>query len=404
MFLSSLLVSYNDYFKDENGKHYDYPDIWTSFAKDSLAQVFLWVAIALAVVFISVGLLVKWKKQESFKSYLTVAISLAIGFCATVIISMLALEFYDMAESGAVFDMVLYPSVVLAGVLLLGAAAVYVSTLFTKKTFKITLITALSAAGAALVALFVCLVVYFVKGDAEENNGATITLTENVVLYVSAAALIGLLLFFALFFGRKDKKGFDSKAVAYAAVCIAMSFALSYLKLFRMPQGGSVTAASLLPIMIYAYMFGPKKGIFAGFVYGLLQAVQDPWIIHPAQFLLDYPIAFAGAGAAGLFGSIKKLDKLPQVQFALGALVASVLRFASHVLSGVFAFSEYSTLDNVWVYSLGYNSFVFIDIAIVIVAGVLVFSSRSVVAQARKFRPKDETQPQAEEPTETTAE
>lgn len=404
MFLSSLLVSYNDYFKDENGKHYDYPDIWTSFAKDSLAQVFLWVAIALAVVFISVGLLVKWKKQESFKSYLTVAISLAIGFCATVIISMLALEFYDMAESGAVFDMVLYPSVVLAGVLLLGAAAVYVSTLFTKKTFKITLITALSAAGAALVALFVCLVVYFVKGDAEENNGATITLTENVVLYVSAAALIGLLLFFALFFGRKDKKGFDSKAVAYAAVCIAMSFALSYLKLFRMPQGGSVTAASLLPIMIYAYMFGPKKGIFAGFVYGLLQAVQDPWIIHPAQFLLDYPIAFAGAGAAGLFGSVKKLDKLPQVQFALGALVASVLRFASHVLSGVFAFSEYSTLDNVWIYSLGYNSFVFIDIAIVIVAGVLVFSSKSVVAQARKFRPKEETQPQAEEPTETTAE
>ena len=163
-----------------------------------------------------------------------------------------------------------------------------------------------------------------------------------------------------------------------------------------MPQGGSVTAASLLPLMIYAYMFGPKKGIFAGFVYGLLQAVQDPWLIHPAQFLLDYPLAFAGAGAAGLFGSMKKLDKLPQVQFALGAVVASAIRFAAHVLSGVFAFSEYSTLDNVWAYSLGYNSFVFIDIAIVIVAGVLVLSSRSVAAQARKFRPKEE-QPQAEE-------
>lgn len=396
MFLTSLLASYNDYFKDENGKHYDYPDVWTAFAKDSLGSVFLWVALALALVLLCVGLLVKRKKPESFKGYLSAAVSLSIGFCATVIVAMLALEFYDMAESGAVFDMVLYPSVVLAGVIVIGAAAGYVATLFSKKAFKITLITALSAAGAALLALLVCLGVYLSNGSAEENNGATITLTENAVLYVSAAALIGLLLFFALFFGRKDKKGFDSKAIAYAAVCIAMSFALSYLKLFRMPQGGSVTAASLLPLMIYAYMFGPKKGIFAGFVYGLLQAVQDPWLIHPAQFLLDYPIAFAGAGAAGLFGSMKKLDKLPQVQFALGAVVASAIRFAAHVLSGVFAFSEYSTLDNVWAYSLGYNSFVFIDIAIVIVAGVLVLSSRSVAAQARKFRPKEE-QPQAEE-------
>ena len=384
MFLTSLLASYNDYFKDENGKHYDYPDVWTAFAKDSLGSVFLWVALALALVLLCVGLLVKRKKPESFKGYLSAAVSLSIGFCATVIVAMLAHEFYDMAESGAVFDMVLYPSVVLAGVIVIGAAAGYVATLFSKKAFKITLITALSAAGAALLALLVCLGVYLSSGSAEENNGATINLTEKPVRYGSAAARIGLLLFFALFFGRKDKKGFDSKAIAYAAVCIAMSFALSYLKLFRMPQGGSVTAASLLPLMIYAYMFGPKKGIFAG------------WLIHPAQFLLDYPIAFAGAGAAGLFVRVKKLDKLPQVQFALGAVVASAIRFAAHVLSGVFAFSEYSTLDNVWAYSLGYNSFVFIDIAIVIVAGVLVLSSRSVAAQARKFRPKDE-QPQAEE-------
>ena len=137
----------------------------------------------------------------------------------------------------------------------------------------------------------------------------------------------------------------------------------------------------------------------AGLVYGILQAVQDPWIIHPAQFLLDYPIAFACIGVSGLFGNVKQLDKLPQVQFALGAVVASVLRFAAHVLSGVFAFSEFSTLDNVWVYSLGYNSFVFVDIAIVIVAGVLVFSSPSIVKQARKFRPKQETADLPEQPT-----
>lgn len=397
MLLSSLLVSYNNSFKDENGKHYDYPDIWTSFAKQSLTTVFLWVAVTLAVILIAVGLLVRWKKAEALKSYFTVALSLAVGFAATVIVAMLALEFYDMAEDGAVFDMVLYPSIVAAGTILLGAAAVYCASLFSKKAQKITLITALSVAGAALVALLVCLGVYLSTGSAEENNGATITLTENVVLYVCAVALIGLLLFFALFFGRKDKKGFDTKAISYAAVCIAMSFALSYLRLWKMPQGGSVTAASLLPLMIYAFMFGPKKGILAGFVYGILQAVQDPWIIHPAQFLLDYPVAFAFIGISGLFGNIKKLDKLPQVQFALGGLTASVLRFAAHVLSGVFAFSEYSTLDNVWAYSMGYNSFVFVDIAVVIVVGVLVFSSPSVIKQVRKFRPKAETEISNEE-------
>ncbi|MDE7159216.1 MAG: energy-coupled thiamine transporter ThiT [Clostridiales bacterium] len=398
MLLHSLLVSYGDYFKDDNGnKHYDYPDIWTSFAKDSLTTVFLWVALALAIVLIAIGLLVKWKKPESMKGYLTAAISLAVGFSGAVIIAMLALEFYDMAESGAVFDIVLYPSLVTAGAILLGAAAVYAASLFSKKAQKITLMVALSVASAALVALLVCLGVYLSSGSAEENNGAIITLTENIVLYVCAAVLVGLLLFFALFFGKKEKKGFDSKAISYAAVCIAMSFALSYLRLWKMPQGGSVTAASLLPLMIYTYMFGVKKGTIAGFIYGILQAVQDPWIIHPAQFLLDYPVAFAFLGVAGIFGKIKKLDRLPQVQFALGGVAASLLRFASHVLSGVFAFSEYSTLDNVWIYSMGYNSFVFVDIAVVIVAGVLVFSSPSIVKQVRKFRPKEEPQEQHNE-------
>ncbi|MGN1078413.1 MAG: energy-coupled thiamine transporter ThiT, partial [Candidatus Gallimonas sp.] len=189
--------------------------------------------------------------------------------------------------------------------------------------------------------------------------------------------------------------------ISYAAICIAMSFALSYLRIVKMPQGGSVTIASLLPLMIYSYMFGTKKGVFAGFVYGVLQAVQDPWIIHPAQFLLDYPVAFAAIGLAGMFAQVRKLDRLPQVQFALGALVASVVRFISHVLSGVFAFNAYA-FDagmNPWAYSLAYNSFVFIDIAIVIAVGILIFSSKTVVKEARKFRPKAESAPAEENAT-----
>ncbi|MCX4286579.1 MAG: energy-coupled thiamine transporter ThiT, partial [Clostridia bacterium] len=92
---------------------------------------------------------------------------------------------------------------------------------------------------------------------------------------------------------------YNAKSLTYGAVCVALSFALSYIKFFSLPQGGSVTFASMLPLCLYSYMFGTKKGVFAGLIYGVLQAVQDPWIIHPAQFLLDYPVAFAGIGVAG---------------------------------------------------------------------------------------------------------
>lgn len=392
MFLSTLLVSHSDYFKDENGvKHYDYPDIWTSFAKSALTQVFLWFLVALVVVLVAVGLFVKFKKSENLKSFLTVAVSLFVGACVTVIVAMLALEFFDMYESEALFDIILYPSIVLACVIVLGIAAIYVGSLFPKKTFKITAITAVSVMGAAFIAFIVCLIVYYTSGDAEDINGATITVNEKVGLYLSALGLVVAIALLAIFCGKGEKKEFDSKSISYAAICIAMSFALSYIKLWPMPQGGSVTLASLLPLMLYSYMFGVRKGVYAGIVYGVLQAVQDPWLIHPAQFLLDYPIAFAAIGLSGMFARTKKLDKLPQIQFALGAIIAALLRYAAHIFSGVFAFSEYSNLDNVWLYSMGYNAFVFADIAIVIAVGIIVFSSPSFVKQARKFRPVEKT-------------
>ena len=390
MLLNSLSAFYAEKIENADGDTvgYVYGEVWTEYAQNALASVFLWIAIALAVLLVGIGIAVRFRKPDTLKRYAAVATAFAAGFAATVIVAMLALGFYEMSEKGYVFDLVLYPSVALGAVVLLGAAACYLSSLFSKKAFKITAIAAASAAGAAFTALMVCLGVYYASGDAETNNGAIITLSENVALYLCAAGLIAVILFLAFFFGKKYKSGFDSKSVSYAAVCIAMSFALSYLKLWKMPQGGSVTFASLLPLMIYAYMFGAKKGVFAGLIYGTLQAIQEPFLIHPAQFLLDYPVAFSAIGLAGLFGNFKNLEKLPQIQFALGAVVASVLRFASHVLSGVFAFSEYSTLDNVWIYSMGYNAFVFADIVIVIAVGALAFSSPTLVKQARRFQPK----------------
>ncbi len=383
-----------DSFKNENGeKRYVYADVWTSFAQDALNKVFLYAAIALAVVLIAVGIFVRLKKTESLKGYVKTAITLSLGFAATVIVTMLALEFADMAEKGALFGIVLVPSATLGGVLVLSIAAVYVCSLFSKKTFKISLIVCGSLCAAALVALFVCLGIYFASGNAANINGVSQESVKNLPLYLCAFGIIAAIALVAVFFGKGEEKGFETKHIAYAAVCISMSFALSYIRLFKLPQGGSVTLASLLPLMLYSYMFGVRKGVFAGAVYGILQAVQDPWILHPAQFLLDYPVAFSSIGIAGTFKNVNRLNKIPQLSFTLGAIAASALRFMSHVFAGVFAFSEYAydsfgNQMNAWVYSLGYNSFVFIDVAIVIVMGAIVLSSKSFVREISRHSAK----------------
>jgi thiamine transporter len=112
--------------------------------------------------------------------------------------------------------------------------------------------------------------------------------------------------------------------------------------------------------------------------------VQDPWIIHPAQFLLDYPIAFSAIGLSGMFSQIKRLNKLPQVAFLLGGILSGAVRFLSHVLSGVFAFEAYAAGLNPWLYSLAYNSFVFVDLAIVLAIGAIVFSSKAFIKELKK--------------------
>lgn len=383
-------VAYTDYSKDKAGnKHYDYPDIWTSFAKDGLRTVFLWSTLALAVILLAVGLFVWYKNRERFNRFLSAAITIAIGYAAAIIVTMFSLEIMDMRESGNVIALILYPTIALGACVIAGAIALYISTFYGKTAQLVTRIIVLSLAAAALVAVLVCLGVYFSKNvfrDGYYDDPEGTASVNQVALYLGAVAIIAVIAFLALFIGRKDKRGFDSRSVAYAAVCIALSFALSYVRLFKLPQGGSVTVASLLPLMLYSYMFGVRKGVFVGFVYGLLQAVQDPYIIHPAQFMLDYPIAFSAIGLAGAFSKVDALKKAPQAQFLLGAAVASVLRYASHVLSGVFAFSAYAADAGMaaWPYSLIYNSFVFADIAIVMFVGAIVFSSRSFMATVRK--------------------
>ena len=376
---------------DENGKEYTqyiYDDIWTSFAKDGLGYVLLWLVVAFAVVLLAVGIFIRIKRADFFRTYVKYAVAFATGLAVVILVVMLSLEFFDMSESGSVFELVLVPSAVLFGVVVLGTAATYVASLYSKKAFKISLWTTLGVFAASVIALIVCISIHYSSGASSDANEADPSLINDLGLYLGMAGLIVALALLTFFFGRKDRKGFDSRTISYAAVCIAMSFALSYLAPIHLPYGGSVTIASLLPLMIYSYMFGVRKGVFAGLIYGLLQIIQDPMILHPAQMFLDYPIAFAGIGLAGMFRSVRALDKAPQVKFLLGALVGSAIRYLSHLFSGVFAFGQFASyygFDSDWLYSLTYNSFVFADIAIAIVVGIFVFSSKSFMTVVDRY-------------------
>lgn len=336
--------------------------------------IFFWLTIALVLAFVVCVFLLKGEIRAKFLKISAISL---IAYACVVGITLLALTF---AEDG--IQTILFVPLL---ILLLAVAGSALALAFNRG--KPVLIVTGCAVGAALLATLVCMGIYFASGDAADFNWISNEDVNTVGLYVSAVILILAVVAATFFFGRKDRKGFDTKSIAYAAVCIAMSFALSYLRIVKMPQGGSITIASLLPLMIYAFMFGTKKGVFAGAIYGILQAFQDPYIIHPAQFLLDYPIAFSCIGLAGIFAKTEKLEKLPQIQFALGAIVAGLCRFVMHFFSGMFAFGMWAPEGQpVWLYSLSYQAgYVLPDIAIAIVVGVIVFSSPSFVKQVRKY-------------------
>jgi thiamine transporter len=136
-----------------------------------------------------------------------------------------------------------------------------------------------------------------------------------------------------------------TRILVEGAVAAALSLALSYLKLFTMPQGGSITL-EMAPLLTFALLRGPRAGIAAGAVSGLLQALFGGYVVHPAQALLDYPLAFGALGLAGL---------LPGRPLA-GCLLGGSLRLLCHVLSGVIFFASFAPKGtNVWIYSLAYN-------------------------------------------------
>lgn len=154
--------------------------------------------------------------------------------------------------------------------------------------------------------------------------------------------------------GRKQEKQgkslISTKQLAFCAAAMALAMVTSYLKLFHLPMGGSVTLFSMLFICLIGYWFGLKTGLMAACAYGILQLVVDPYIISIPQMLTDYLFGFGALGLSGIFCNKKH-------GLIKGYLLGILGRFFFTFLSGMIFFGSYGADYGLSapVYSFVYN-------------------------------------------------
>jgi len=143
------------------------------------------------------------------------------------------------------------------------------------------------------------------------------------------------------------------------AIIAALAIVLNLLTPFQLwPNGGSITL-TMVPITVLSFRRGIVPGITAGLLTGLILLVlPGAFFAHPIQVILDYPLAFALLGFAGVL-SLKGVTKRSTqiIRVVIGLLFAGILRLISHFLSGVIFFANYAPKgQSVYVYSLLYNA------------------------------------------------
>lgn len=166
-----------------------------------------------------------------------------------------------------------------------------------------------------------------------------------------------------------------------SAVMLALATVLSNIVLLEMPMGGSVTALSMAPMLIIAYRYGTRWGVFSGAVYGLMQMMLG---MHNLKYgtsiwavlviiLFDYLVAFAVLGCGGW---LRKCCRNQALGLALGAVVASLLRYACHFISGWVVWGVWAPEGMpAWLYSLSYNAYYMVPEAVLTVIGLVLVSA-----------------------------
>ena len=172
----------------------------------------------------------------------------------------------------------------------------------------------------------------------------------------------------------KTKSSKQIVAMIECSMMIALSTVFSLIKIIDMPYGGSVTIASMLPIVIAAYRHGFLWGLGTALTNSVIQLLLginnlsyfSTWQSIVAIILLDYVVAFGVFAISGLF---RRIEKRQNIAFLYGILASSVLRYVCHVISGATVWAGLSIPDNAaLLYSLSYNATYMVPETIVLVA------------------------------------
>lgn len=158
-------------------------------------------------------------------------------------------------------------------------------------------------------------------------------------------------------------------------IAVALVAVLSNVRIYKLPQGGSITAGSMVPIFYIALRWGAKWGIAAGVMAGVVNYILEPFFVHPLQVLLDYPIAFGAIGLAGFF----------QRSPVAGIVVGGAGRWLAHFISGVVYFAQYAPKGTApAVYSAIYNgSYMLPEVILSAILTVLVLRATQRMDRVR---------------------
>ena len=180
-----------------------------------------------------------------------------------------------------------------------------------------------------------------------------------------------------------SKKKVTTKQIVFAAMAIALATVVAtVIKLPSLPNGGSVTLFSMLLVSLVGYWYGPGMGIIAAVGFGILQFITGPYVVHPLQVVIDYPLAFGALGFSGFFSGKKN--------GLLKGYIAGVLgRFFFASLSGVIFYTVYveSFSENmiaIWA-SLVYNMTYILPEAVVTVMLISLPSVKNALVKIKEM-------------------
>lgn len=178
-----------------------------------------------------------------------------------------------------------------------------------------------------------------------------------------------------------NKTSSRTQILVEGALLVAVSTVLSFIKLFELPQGGTISL-EMLPLLLMSYRRGAKWGLATGFVHGFIQMVMGfsnvlycaTLISQIGCILLDYLVAYTVLGLAAAFGAPFRNSS---AKIVIGCAISCFLRFICHFISGIWLWGAYAPEGQpVWIYSLVYNgSYMLVDAIIVTAACLLLYKA-----------------------------